>query len=262
MHRGTTMRGKIIHYNSNDGRGLVSAAGRQIPFEIRHWRSETAPSVNATVELEMAGETLEGVSRIPDDVLLKEKAGQFANRLGAAGGAALQSLGKQVPETRLPTQGWLRLLGKPLLIAQAVFTLSALALPYISVGANLGVGRSVTLAGLSHLSEQMGASVGGAFWVWLAILSIALPVLWKSRWAWLALLLPLLATLKPVLDVAAAARKAARGMEGLFGANAGDQVMNQMLDMIEPGIGFGACLLAAVFTAGLGLKRVLLPPAP
>ena len=47
------MRGKIIHYNGNDGRGLVAADTRQIPFEIGQWRSDTAPSLNQIVDLVM-----------------------------------------------------------------------------------------------------------------------------------------------------------------------------------------------------------------
>lgn len=255
------MRGKIIHYNSSDGRGLVAAADRQLPFEIAQWRSDVAPAVNQVVDVVLSGDTLASLARISEDVLLKEKAGQLANALGSAGGAALQSLRDARPADGSSAGGALQVLGKPLLVAQGIFALSALALPYLSINPMGMGGRSVTLAGLSDLSELMGASVGGAFWVWLGILSIALPVFWKSRWAWLALLLPLLAALKPALDIASAARKAARGMEGMLGAQAGSQVTQQMLDMIDTGIGLWACLLSALFIAALGAKRVLLPPS-
>ena len=91
------MRGRIIHYNGNDGRGLIAADNRQLPFEIGHWRSDTAPSVNATVDLALAGDAVESVTRVPDDVLLKEKAGQLASKLGTVGGAALQSIKEAAP---------------------------------------------------------------------------------------------------------------------------------------------------------------------
>ena len=86
------MRGRIIHYNGNDGRGLIATDNRQLPFEIAHWRSDTAPVVNVVVELSMAGDALEAVTRVPDDVLLKEKAGQLASTLGTVGGAAAGAL--------------------------------------------------------------------------------------------------------------------------------------------------------------------------
>lgn len=252
------MRGRIIHYNGSDGRGLLAAADRQLPFEIAQWRSDTAPAVNATVELAMDGDTLVGVTRVPDDVLLKEKAGQIASRLGAAGGAALHTLA--APDAGAP-RGWANYLGKPLLVAQAVFSLSALALPYLSIDPGFGGGRSYTLTGLSTLSEQLGASVGGAFWVWLAILSIVLPLAWKARWAWLALVLPLLATLKPLLDIASGVRKAASGMEQMLGSGVGGRMAQQLVDMLDPGLGLWICLLSALFIAALGAKRALLPPA-
>ena len=102
------MRGKIIHYNGNDGRGLIATDNRQLPFEIAHWRSDTAPVVNVVVELSMAGDALEAVTRVPDDVLLKEKAGQLASKLGTAGGAALQSLKDAAPPntSASATGGW------------------------------------------------------------------------------------------------------------------------------------------------------------
>lgn len=254
------MRGRIIHYSGSDGRGLVAADNRQLPFEIAHWRSDTAPTVNQVVDIGLAGDTVESVTRVADDVLLKEKASQLANRLGSAGGAALQSLKDSAPGEGTATSGWLQRLGKPLLVAHVLFVLSALALPYVKIGSFAG-SRSFTLTGLSSVSEQLGASVGGSFWTWLGILSIALPLFWKSRWAWLALLLPLVATLKPLLDIASAAREAARGMEAMLGSRAGSQVMGQILDMLDTGIGLWLCLLAALFIAAIGVKRVLLPPS-
>ena len=44
------MRGTIIHYTNADGKGLLAAEGKQYPFEIAQWRSESAPALNALVE--------------------------------------------------------------------------------------------------------------------------------------------------------------------------------------------------------------------
>ena len=255
------MRGRIIHYNGNDGRGLIATDNRQLPFEIAHWRSDTAPVVNVVVELSMAGDALEAVTRVPDDVLLKEKAGQLASKLGTAGGAALQSLKDAAPPNAgaSATGGW-QLLGKPLLIAHGVFAFSALMLPFLSIDPiGLG-GKSFTLAGLSEASEDMGTSVGGALWVWLAILSIALPVFWRNRLAWLALLLPLFASLKPGIDLALAAAKATRGLNDSFESQLQRQIVEQLLEALQIGFGAWVCVLAALVVAAFGLKRVLLPP--
>ena len=256
------MRGKIIHYNGNDGRGLIAADNRQLPFEIAHWRSDTAPAVNLVVELTMAGDALESVTRVPDDVLLKEKASQLASKLGTAGGAALQSLKDAAPpSTAASASGGLQLLGKPLLIAHGVFVVAALLLPFISIESPFGIGgKSFSLTGLSEASEAMGASVGGAFWPWLGILSIALPVFWRNRFAWLALLLPLFAAVKPAIDLALAARKASEQMSDALGADVGRQIAKQIADMLHIGVGAWICVLAALFIAAIGIKRVLLPP--
>ncbi|MGY0612704.1 MULTISPECIES: hypothetical protein [unclassified Luteimonas] len=257
------MRGKIIHYNGSDGRGLIAADNRQLPFEIGHWRSDIAPTVNQVVDIALAGDDLESVARVPEDVLIKERAGQLASKLGSSGAAALQSIRDAAPTTGgNAASGWRQRLGIPLLAAYGVFAVSALGLPFISVSSPFGMGgRSYSLVGLGELSEALGASVGGAFWPWLAILSIALPVFWRSRFAWLALLLPLLATLKPAFDIIGAAGKASRAMGDAFGGDISSQMASQMADMIDTGFGAWACLLAALFVACVGLKRVLLPPA-
>lgn len=254
------MRGRIIHYNSTDGKGLVSAGQRQVPFEISHWRSDTAPAINQVVELSLQDDSLESVTRVADDVLLKEKASDLAGKLGAAGGAALHSLRDAAPAS-LPQvrAGAIQFLGKPLLIAHGVFAFSALMLPFLSIDP-LGLGgRSFTLAGLSEASEAMGTSVGGAMWVWLAILSIALPVFWRNRLAWLALLLPAFATIKPGIDIALAASKATRGLNDSFESQLQRQIVEQLLDALQIGFGAWVCVLAALVVAAIGLKRVLLP---
>ena len=255
------MRGRIIHYNGNDGRGLIAADNRQIPFEIGHWRSDTAPAVNLVVELAMTGDSLDAVTRVADDVLLKEKAGQFASKLGTAGGAALQSIKDAAPPNAAASAfgGW-RLLGKPLLIAHGSFVLAALLLPFISINwMGLG-GKSFSLTGLSEASEAMGASVGGALWPWMAILSIALPVFWRNRLAWLALVLPLFAAIKPAIDLAFAASQASSAMGNSFEAKLQAQIVEQVMDALHVGIGAWVCVLAALVIAAIGLKRVLLPP--
>lgn len=252
------MRGRIIHYNDNEGRGLIATDNRQLPFEIGHWRSDTAPAVNATVDLVLAGDAVEAVTRVSDDVLLKEKAGALASRLGTAGGAALHSLKEAAPGGA--PNGLVAFLGKPLLVAHGIFAFSALMLPFLSINPLGFGGRSFTLAGLSEASEAMGTSVGGALWVWLAIISIALPVFWRKRLAWLALLLPILATLKPGLDLTLAASKATSTLGDSFESRLQRQIVEQLMDAIQTGSGAWVCGLAALVVAAIGMKRVLLPP--
>ena len=121
------MRGKIIHYNSVDGKGLVSADLRQFAFEITQWRSDVAPDINQVVDLTLAGDALASVTRVSEDILLKERAERLASKLGTAGGAALQSLkDANASAGQSPVAGAVRFLGKPLLIAYGVFAFAAL----------------------------------------------------------------------------------------------------------------------------------------
>ena len=254
------MRGKIIHYNGGEGKGLVSADGRQFPFEIAQWRSDSAPAVNQTVELQLEGDAVQSLSRVSDEALLKEKASAFAGRLGSIGDGAMGAMkGATAGAGAAGFQAGVARLGTPLLVIHALFAISALFFTYLRIDPGFGLGRSFSLVGLGQLSEQFGSSVGGAFLPWLAILSILLPVFWRSRWAWLALLLPLVATIKPWLDVMSGVRKATKAA-GDFGI--GRAVSEQFLDMLSTGMGMWLCLLTSLALAGFALKNVLLPPAP
>ena len=79
------MRGRIIHYNSNDGKGLISADNKQYPFEIGHWQSETAPALNAVVEFDGTQERPTAIKRVPDEVIMRERASELAGKLSALG---------------------------------------------------------------------------------------------------------------------------------------------------------------------------------
>lgn len=249
------MRGRIIHYNGNDGKGLISADNKQYPFEIGQWQSESAPAINAVVEFDIDGDRPTAVRRIADDVLLREKAGELAGKLGALGGAALQSAQGAASHAQLGNP--VARVGKPALIAQVAFAIGALFLAFVKLGSGYGMGQGYTLSGLSKLSEQMGVSAGSGLLVWLAILSLLVPMFWHHRLAWLALLLPLLATLKPVWDISRAMSALGEGMGGEFSG----AMAKQMADMIDPGLGALVCVLAALFLALVSVKRFLLTPA-
>lgn len=256
------MRGTIIHYSGSDGRGLVAADRRQIPFEIRQWRSQVAPSVNQVVDLEFEDQSLASVAVVPEHILLKERASQLTARIGASAAPVLSSLRETANANAGAPAGLVRRLGKPLVACHAAFTLSALLLPFLSISSPFGqTGRSYTLFGLDKISESLGASVSGSAWALLAILAPLLPMAWRSRWAWIALLLPLLATLKPAFDIVGAARQASRAMSDAFGAEISAQIARQVADMLGIGIGAWVCLACALPVAGIGLKRVLLPPS-
>ena len=249
------MRGRIIHYNGNDGRGLISADNKQYPFEVGQWQSETAPAINTVVDFDNDDERPMAVRRIADEVLMREKAGELAGKLGAFGGAALQSAQGAASNAQLGNP--VARVGKPALVAQIAFAVGALFFAFLELGSSYGVSQGYTLSGLSKLSEQMGVSAGSGLLVWLAILSLLLPMFWHHRFAWLALLLPLLATLKPVWDISRAMSAMGDGMGSEFSS----AMSKQMSEMLDPGLGALVCVLAALVLAAIAVKRFLLTPS-
>ena len=243
------MRGRIIHYSDRDGRGLIAAGNRQFPFAIRHWHSGISPAVNQVVELTLAGDALQAVALVPVHVRVRERAGQLARALANALGRATPDAGDASAPALGPGPG-----GR-LLAAYALFALSAGLLPFVSVADASATGhRSFTLFGLAGAPPVPGGSASGAYLPMLATLSFALPLAWRSRAAWLALLLPLLATLGPLFDIFAAVRAA-----GAMGVAPGTGPLPQATGALAalPCIGAGAwaCLLAALSIACAGLKR-------
>lgn len=110
---------------------------------------------------------------------------------------------------------------------------------------------------MSEMFEQMGMSTGGSLLVWLAILSLALPMFWRNRFAWLAMLLPLLAVLNSAWDV----RGAMRSISGGMGEEFSQAMAKQMSDMFNVGLGAYVCGAAALVLAAIGIKRFLLTPS-
>lgn len=245
------IRGRIIHYNPTEGKGLVGTGERQFPFEIGHWRSDVAPATNTVVDLDLEEDRVAGVRRVPDDVLLREKAGELASRLGALGGQA--AAGEPADRARAASRSVVERLGKPALIAQGAFAAGALLLSFITINAGFGVSQSVSLARLSGLAGTLGSSVGSDVLVWAGIASVLVPVFWKHRLAWLALLVPLIATVKPAWDIRSQVNAISTGMGGDFSA----AIADRMAEMVSPGTGAYLCAISALVLAGIGIKRFL-----
>ncbi|QLG88007.1 RDD family protein [Chitinibacter bivalviorum] len=54
-------KGTIIHYNQNEGKGIINAAGEAHQFMISHWKGTLAPVLNETVLIEMSEAGVVGV---------------------------------------------------------------------------------------------------------------------------------------------------------------------------------------------------------
>lgn len=253
------MRGNIIHYNPNEAKGLVSANGMQYAFTITEWKCDTAPAVNTAVDFELKEDTISDIRKVTDDVLIKEKASELASKLGSFSGKALDDVKTAASSMNGNISGNIQsFYGKPLLIAHSVFAFSAIFLPFIKIMPDSPMGKSFSLSGLSDINGMMGISLGGGALVWLAIIAIIVPYFWRNKFSWLLLLLPLIASLRPVWEVMQAISKAEKQMGGLMGSEFSAQMAKQMSSMVDLGFGAILCFISAATLAIFGLKRFLI----
>lgn len=254
------MRGKIIQYNGADGNGTLVVEGRQHRFALDAWRGDSAPTVNKVVEVTFDNDLVASVAAIGDDVLLKEKAAELGGKLGTllhkiptsipasagATSAATSVPGAAAPGNTMIAGSIVDRYGKPILVAYLLFLLGTLAFNAVSVSM-LGQGMGKSLFDISNLMSQFGGSGSGSIKVLLLLgyASIATPLVWRDRRAWLALLLPLAALLWAIF----AAVHALNSM--------GNNITGGMSDFVSIGFGFYLSLLAALALAVLGVKRAL-----
>jgi len=235
------MRGKIIQYNGTEGRGVIIAEGSQYPFTITSWTSESVPAAGKTVEIELKEGVAAAVSLVTDDILLKEKTAELGGRLGTALGnidlASLQGNGGSLIVARY---------GKVLLGAYALFVIGSLAFNAVSMSM-LGNSMGKSLFAVTSLLSEMGGDGGGSvkMMMILAYIGAGLPIVWPDRRAWLALLLPLVATLWAIFAVM-------KIMDSLGGG-----IMGDMSDLVSIDFGFYLSLVAAIVLAAGGVKRFL-----
>jgi len=125
--------------------------------------------------------------------------------------------------------------GRPVLIAYGVFLIGSLFLNAISMEM-FGMKQGKPLWDLSTQLSQSGGGGGVKLLLLLAYVSVAVPLIWRDKRAWLAFLLPLLAVLWAFWSV----RRA----------------MGPMSQLFSYGLGFWLCLLASIFIAAAGLNRL------
>jgi hypothetical protein len=263
------MRGKIIQYNGADGSGTIVANGKQYPFVLAVWRGDSAPTVNKTVEIAFDGDTISAISAVGEDVLLKEKAAELGGKLGSlwnkiptgastaapaandaapAGAPAATTVPAPTPAAGGAAMAGsiVQRYGKAILIAYVLFLIGSLFFNAVSISMGpMNVGKS--FFDVASVFSQMGASGGGSIKLLLVLgyLGIALPMVWRDRRAWFALVIPLLAVLWAIYSVV-------HTLDSL-----GNQFSSGMGDMFSLGFGFYLTLLAALALAVLGVMRWL-----
>lgn len=246
------MRGRIIQYNGADGSGVIMAEGQQYRFTIAVWKAESVPAAGKAVDIVTEDGAVTAVTLVPDDVLLKEKASELGGKLSAAlGNIDLSSLkgsggAAAIGTGSISANAIVERYGKVLLASYALFLIGSLVLTAVSVGI-MGNSMGKSLFDIASLLSQMGANGGGGIKLMLvlAYLGFALPIVWRDKRAWLALLLPLVAT----LWAAIALMRISSSMSG--------GIMGDMSDLFSIDFGFYLTGLSALVLAGGGTMRFL-----
>ncbi|MGE0581117.1 MAG: hypothetical protein AB7P31_03110 [Steroidobacteraceae bacterium] len=200
----TIKRGRILR-DTSTGEGLVFVDGNQHPFRLEGmWKSEFAPKVNMTVDVEfddagklvalrnVSGGSVAGEQAAQAIGVAQEKAKQVAAEFQAKGLPVIQEYAKRI--------------GYPVLGALLAVIIGWYFLPAISVDMNLLGKSSVTFyEGLKYLNSGAAAMMGGGstgvygLLCFVALLAVLLPYVWKHPRAGYAMASPLVLMLLVLL---------------------------------------------------------------
>ncbi|MDE2148770.1 MAG: hypothetical protein KGJ55_02810 [Gammaproteobacteria bacterium] len=236
------MRGRIIQYDGGTGTGTIMAGGQQHRFTIDAWKSESVPTSGKMIDVAVDHGAVSAVTVVTGDVLLKEKAAELGVKLGSLAGRWSSRLSSTLSSAAATGGAGARgskladsvveRYGKLMPASYALFLLATLAFNAVTMSL-LGQHLAWSFFDLSDYLSKMGQFGGDAGGGWiktiliLSYIDVFSPLLWRSRFAWLALALPLLAVLwalVAVLHVVDSVPKqfaAAGGLSQMFGVGFG-----------------------------------------
>jgi hypothetical protein len=226
------MRGTILHFDGTQG--IVSSGGTQHRFTLEQWRSDVPPETGQQVEIVLAGEEVRSVTKIETTQIAQEKAIQYWGRARQIGQATYQEAGRMVT------------------VAYGLFALLAL---FADTVRNI----PITLPGLVNgfswgdllYPDRLNGGLG-LLLVFLAILSIALPVFWRDARASLAYTLPLVVTVIGLYHLITAISDVS-SLAGGFDSRLGDSIREHAFQSIT--LWFWLMVLAAGYLAWVGFQR-------
>lgn len=250
-------RGRILAYQPS-GQGTISVAGVQYPFEVAsHWRSDTAPAVNAAVDVRFNGAG--GV-----DSLTVVTAQQITQEEMAAAARLAREKGQQVWGNAVAALG-VKALGAIGVLAAGAFVFNAIHIRLFAA-----VTRSYwQLLGLSADSLENFARSGASsftaaqFFFLLAIAACFATMASSKPQAALGKCAPLLFIVVHTgmlyFNIKSAVNDAGAAMSGIAGAQAANmarQMASEMLGQVWQGMSFGIgfylVLASSIVLAGFG----------
>jgi len=196
-----TKKGRVLR-DTSSGEGLVFVEGNQYPFRLEGmWRSEYAPKTNMAVDVDF-----DDLGKI---VALRNGGGgsgggaavgdQASAALDAAGVAA-KKMAADFQARGVPVlQEWAQKIGYPTLAAYFLLIAAWFWMPLISLNMGLLGSNSVTFYGGLKLLNSGPLALGGGggagfygFLVFVSLIAMVLPQVWKDRRAGWGMTFPLL----------------------------------------------------------------------
>lgn len=258
----TIKRGRVLR-DTSTGEGLVFVDGAQHPFKLEGmWRSEYAPKVNMVVDVEFDDQgNLISLRNIGGGTMAGEQASQALD----AAGVAAKKMAAEFQAKGLPVlQEWAQRVGYPTLAAFVLLVIAWFWMPVVSVKMGILGGGSITFYESLKLLNSGGLAFGGGgagfygFLVFIALLAVWLPQVWKDRRAGFGMMLPLalmvLVFLIAWLKASSQMSEAEDAMGGLAGNPEYQQMAKQMADQARKemwkAVSFGFGLYVALAAAG------------
>jgi len=247
-------RGKLLTYDAATGKGMVAlidrADGARLAFTIEAWQSAELPRAGMVVDVVDANADAAspfGFRPVLEADLMKERIGSFGQQLSQTVGRTLASDGAQQAAARAVSIK--ARLGVPVLAGYAVYAGATVFANFATVRV-MGMGGGATLYELSTVLARAGGSGALNFLLWLSWLSLAVPVFWTARKAWLAHCLPLATVLLCLYSV----YRSVSDMQAQMGRLLGSGNLPGLSDFLSFGAGFYLCLLAGL---GLAIHAIL-----
>lgn len=238
-------RGKLLTYDAATGNGLVAliddASTSKLPFAIDAWHSAEPPRVGMVVDV-IPGNGTPGFRPVAEADLVKEKLGHLGQQWTRTVEQTLAGDSARLATSKAASVS--ARLGKTALAGYAVYAGATVFANFATVRV-MGMGSGTTLYDLSTVLAQTGGGSGLRFLLWLSYASLALPLVWTDRKAWLAHCMPLAAVLLCLYSVKSALSDLQQRMGQLLGAGNAPSFS----DFLSFGAGFWVCLLAGAVLA-------------
>jgi hypothetical protein len=239
-------RGTIRHYSPQEERGMIDADDALYIFTKQQWKGHSSPTLHCVVEMNIRGGALISVVEVPPSILRQEKA-DAASRLIRNLTTHLASAWNLLEAT----------VGKTTLLAQIVYALALLGLPYATLHL-LWTQGSMTL--LDLLSNPLMDTYKLNQWALYASCTVILaPTLLQHRYRWLALLMPMFLQINAGLQIACKLRELTFSSANL-GSVTAMQNLEILRQIIHPDAGFFLLFLTSLILAAQGIRRYSIEP--